>query len=53
MLVASYQSMISWYGKLAPLQDKIIRYMQREINELDETESWKLDVEDDQDEEIV
>ena len=50
MLVASYQEMMKWYEKLAPLQGKIIRYMQREINELDETESWKLDVDEDEDE---
>ena len=48
MLVASYQGMLNWYGKLAPLQDKIIRYMQREIDELDETERWKLDVDEDE-----
>lgn len=54
MLVASYQGMMKWYGKLAPLQDKIIRYMQREINELDETERWKLDIDDDdEDEEML
>jgi hypothetical protein len=51
MLVASYQGMLNWYGKLAPLQDKIIRYMQREIEELDETERWKLDVDEDEPEE--
>jgi hypothetical protein len=51
MLLASYQGMLKWYGKLAPLQDKIIKYMQREINDLDETERWKLDVDEDEDEE--
>jgi hypothetical protein len=51
MLLASYQGMLKWYGKLAPLQDKIIKYMQREINELDETESWKLDTDEDEEEE--
>jgi hypothetical protein len=40
--------MLNWYGKLAPLQDKIIRYMQREIDEMDETERWKLDVDEDE-----
>ena len=50
MLLVSYQGMLKWYRKLAPLQDKIIRYMQREINDLDETEGWKLDV-DEEDEE--
>ena len=42
MLLASYQGMLKWYGKLAPLQDKIFKYMQREISDLDEADSWKL-----------
>ncbi len=46
MLVASYQQMLKWYGKLAPLQDKIFKYMQREIEDIDESDSWKLDDED-------
>ncbi len=50
MLLASYQGMLKWYGKMAPLQDKIIQFMQREINELDEADSWKLD-DDEQEEE--
>jgi len=43
MLLSSYQGMLQWYGKMAPLQDKIIQFMQREINDLDESDSWKLD----------
>ena len=51
MLLASYQGMLQWYGKLAPLQDKIIKYMQKEINEIDESEEWKKSLEDDEEEE--
>lgn len=51
MLLASYQGMLKWYGKLAPLQDKIIQFMQREINELDEADQWKLDDEEQENEE--
>ena len=51
MLVVSYQGMLKWYGKLAPLQDKIIRYMQREINDIDETERWKIEGEEEQQDE--
>jgi hypothetical protein len=43
MLLASYQGMLRWYGKLAPLQDKLFKFMQREINEIDEADSWKTD----------
>ncbi len=54
MLVASYQGMLKWQSKLAPLQDKIFKYMQREIEDMDESERWRLDDEvneEDEDEE--
>ena len=50
MLVANYQGMSKWYEKLAPLQDKIFKYMQREIEDINEAERWKLE-EKEQDEE--
>jgi hypothetical protein len=53
MLLASYQGMLKWYGKMAPLQDKIIQFMQREINELDESDSWKLDDDEPEEEEDI
>ena len=43
MLVASYHQMNRWYSKLAPLQDKIFKFMKREIDDMDESERWKLD----------
>ena len=46
MLVASYQTMMGWYRKMAPMQDKIFKYMQREINDMEESDSWKLDTDD-------
>jgi hypothetical protein len=49
MLVASYQSMLQWYKQLAPLQDKILKYMRREIEDMEESDQWKLD--DDQEQE--
>ena len=51
MLLASYQGMLKWYGKLAPLQDKLIQYMQREINDLDEADRWKIDEQEEEQEE--
>lgn len=50
MLLASYQSMSKSYGRLAPLQDKIFKYVQREINEMEESDQWKLEQEEEQDE---
>jgi hypothetical protein len=51
MLVASYQQMTKWYGKLAPFQDKLFKYMKREIEDIDEAEQWKLDDEPEDEEE--
>ncbi|MBN2128797.1 MAG: hypothetical protein JW741_04845 [Sedimentisphaerales bacterium] len=49
MLLASYQSMLKWYGKLAPLQDKLFKYVQREIDDIEDSESWKIDPESPED----
>ena len=46
MLVSSYQQMLHSQQKLAPLQDKIFKYMQREMDDLNENERWKIDDED-------
>ncbi|KPJ66433.1 MAG: hypothetical protein AMJ43_08125 [Coxiella sp. DG_40] len=46
MLVVNYRGMLKWYEKLAPLQDKIFKYMKREIEDLDESERWKVDDEE-------
>ena len=43
MLVSSYQSMLSWQKEFAPMQNKLFRYMEREIDDIDETERWKVD----------
>ena len=51
MLVASYHGMQKWQEKLAPLQNKIFKYMQREIEDVDETEKWKYDEDGDEDSE--
>jgi len=48
MLVASYQQMQKWYQKMSPMQDKLFKYMQREIDTMDESESWRLEDDDDE-----
>ncbi len=40
-LFQSYQVMISWYQKLAPMQEKMFKMMKREIDDIDEADSWK------------
>ena len=46
MLVTSYQEMLKWQKRFAPLQDKIFKFMQREIDDMDESDQWKVDEED-------
>ena len=43
MLVAGYHEMLKWQARFAPLQDKIFKYMQREIEDIDESDHWKLE----------
>ncbi len=47
MLVATHQGMLQWQSKMGPLQDKIFKYMQREIDDLDESDRWKADEDED------
>lgn len=41
MLCAQYGSLLSWYQKMGPMQNKIFKYIQREIDDVDESDSWK------------
>jgi len=44
-MVASYQATLESYRKFAPLQEKVMKVMEREIDEMDESEKWKVDEE--------
>ena len=49
-MVASYQSTLRYYEKFAPMQEKMFRMMEREIDEIDEAEKWKTPEDEDEDE---
>ncbi len=51
MLAASFRSMTSMQEKMAPLQNKIMKYVKRELDDIDESDKWKTDdfVDDDGD----
>ena len=51
MLVASYQSMLKFQNRLAPLQDKMLKFMSREIEDMDESDRWKLEDDEENEEE--
>lgn len=50
MLLASHQGMMQWQSKMGPLQNKIIKFMERQIDEMDESDSWKQENEEPEDE---
>ena len=51
MLASNYQTMLEFQKRFAPLQDKIFKYMQREIDDIDESDNWKLDSEESEEDE--
>lgn len=52
VLVQSHEATLEMHERLAPLQEKMIRHMEREIDEAEEADSWKyVDEDDDEDDE--
>ena len=47
-MVEAYQATLGYYRKLAPMQDKLFKAMERELDDMEEGESWKRDEDDDQ-----
>jgi hypothetical protein len=50
LMVRAYQATVDMYHRLAPLQEKMFRQMEREMDEVDEADRWKYGLEDDDDE---
>ena len=49
-MVAGYQATLAYYRKLAPMQEKMFKVMERELDDMNEAEKWKVgDDEEDQD----
>ncbi len=46
----SHQATLDMYQRLAPLQEKMFKHMEREIDEAEDSESWKQADEDEDDE---
>ena len=49
-LVQAYQATVRAYQRLAPMQEKLFRHLEREIDDADDVDSWKYRDEDDEDE---
>lgn len=49
LLLKQSQSMMSWQHRMSPIQDKILKYIQRELDDMDESDQWKINDSDDND----
>ena len=47
VLAKSHQATLDMYQRLAPLQEKMFKHMEREIDEVEEADRWKLADDDD------
>src|SRR5262245_15498291 len=48
-MVAAYEATVEMYRKMQPLQEKMFRQMERELDDVEEADAWKY-TEDDEDE---
>ncbi|UCD28129.1 MAG: hypothetical protein JSV03_13690 [Planctomycetota bacterium] len=53
LMVRAYQATLQMYQRLAPLQEKMFRHMEQEIDDIEEADRWKygLDEEDENEDE--
>lgn len=49
-MVEAYQATLGYYRKLAPMQDKLFKAMERELEDMSEGEKWKQDADEDEEE---
>jgi hypothetical protein len=49
MIASAQNNMAAAQAQMAPLQDKILKYIKRELEDIDESEKWKTDDEIEQD----
>ncbi len=50
MMTRAHMATVAAYKKIAPLQDKLFKHLKREMDDLDEADSWKYDDEEEDDE---
>ncbi|MDY6912883.1 MAG: hypothetical protein SVT52_00255 [Planctomycetota bacterium] len=50
-MVGSYQATLEYYRKLAPMQEKMFRVVERELDDMNESEKWKVSDDEEEEEE--
>lgn len=51
-MVQAYQATLRVYERLAPMQEKMFRHMEREIDEIEDTDRWKYGADDADDDDL-
>jgi hypothetical protein len=51
LMVRAYQATVEMYNRLAPLQEKMFRQMQREMDDMEDADSWKNEEDDEEEQE--
>ena len=49
VIAHSHQATLDMYRRFAPLQEKMFKHMEREIDDVNEADRWKLDDDDEED----
>ena len=42
-ILQGYQATLRWYEKLGPMQEKMFKFMKREMDDIEEADGWKYD----------
>ena len=50
-MVDAYQATLNYYRKLAPMQDKLFKAMEQELDDMQNGESWKHSEDEEEDQE--
>ncbi len=50
-MVQAYTATLEMYRRLAPLQERMFRHMEQELDEVEEADAWKYALDDDDDDE--
>ena len=46
-MVAAYQATLEFYRKFAPMQEKMLKVVQHELDDMNEGEKWKVEPDED------
>jgi hypothetical protein len=47
-MVRAYQATLAMYQKYAPLQEKMFKHMEKEMDDIEEGDAWKMDPDDEE-----